>query len=95
LFLTSLADDVAIWAVPLGASGTTTKLCAATPGGPLLYENSSRSLFRAVPSGGLEAYRIDSTGPAPKLTPRTLPELPSGFHFGAVATRSPKAPACR
>lgn len=95
LFLTSLADDVAIWAVPLGASGTTTKLCAAAPGGPLFYEGSSRSLLRAVPSGGVEVYRVDTSGAAPNLKSRALPELPAGFHFGALATRSPKAPACR
>lgn len=94
LFLTSLTDDVAIWAIPFASSGTTTKLCAAAPGGPLFYDGSSRSLFRAVATGGLEVYRIDSTGPAPKLTPRTLPELPGGFRFGAVAVRSPRAPAC-
>jgi hypothetical protein len=95
LFLTSLADDVAIWAVPLGAAGTTTKLCAGSAGGPIVYDAPSRSLFRAVPSGALEAYRVDANGAAPKLTPRPLPELPGGFRFGALATRNPKKPACR
>jgi hypothetical protein len=95
LFLTSLADDVAIWAVSMGASGTTTKVCAADPGGALVYEGSSRSLFRAVPSGGLEVYRVDATGLSPSLTSRALRDLPSGFHFGAVAARSPRQPTCR
>ena len=95
LFLTSLAGDVAIWAVPLGGSGTTTKLCAGSPGGPVFYDPSTRSLFRALPSGGLEAYRVDARGPAPTLTPRALPELPTGFFFGAMALRDAKAPACR
>jgi hypothetical protein len=94
LFLTSLTDDVAIWAVPLGSSGTTEKLCAGAGGGPIVYESSSRSLFRALSSGGLEAYRVDASGSAPKLTERALAELPPGFHFGALATRAPREPAC-
>jgi hypothetical protein len=95
LFLTSLEDDVAIWAAPMGPSGTVEKLCLGSPGGPLVYDSSTRTLFRAVSSGGLESYRVDTSGPAPRLTARALPDLPAGFRFGALATRTPKQPECR
>jgi hypothetical protein len=93
-FFTSDSGDVAIWAVPFASTGIPTKVCASAPGGPLVFEPSSRTLFRAVASGGIEAYRVDASASKPKLTQRSLTELPVGAAFGVLAVVSPTSPSC-
>lgn len=87
VFFSALAGDTAIWAVPFGAAQSVTKLCRSTGGGPLAYDPYSRTLFRALPAGGIEAFRVSNAGRASTLTERTLAELPAGMILGAIAVR--------
>lgn len=94
VFLTTLDEDIALWAIPLAAGGNAEKLCVANPGGPLFYDSSSHSLFRASTTGEIEAYRVEMAGSSPTLTVRTLDELPPGLRAGAMAVRSSDNPSC-
>lgn len=84
-FFTTLVADTAIWSVPL-AGGTVDKQCQSAGSGSVVLEPYTRTLIRPV-QGPSEFYSIAGTAAAPRVTVKSLPQLPQNFIPTLVAVR--------